>query len=1048
MTIRARRGRSRRPGLERLEGRALLNASIDIADDGSIVYRTDPAAPQSLLVSTTGGVYTFAVNPGEPPIDVTNNSSLVVTGDGTRTVTVANPSGGIRIEAASAGQTIRVRSTALPMVIDLQADSERVILGDDQGAGAVGLRALAASITVASASTFTSNSLTVDDGAATYGPGVRPTYRITSTAIAAPSATGFVGVSYTGLARVTLKGTSAASVDSPLYLVTGTAGGVVTTIDGSAGPASRDFSVVGTSSSPGSMLRLLSAGSANLYVSSMDSPVYFNAGNGRSTVQVEAVRGGASYGLDSDLVLNGGGGTIDVQVSNFWNTGARRGNPNWALGLASPTSPYAVMRDSTNPNVGGLFFRPGEVHSLGLNATGNRGASLLVDFRDGDPLPTGSAPASNAPRSGLTYVGAAGLGAGAGYALAFVGSPPAGAFASQAHTAFPLYRGQIEMVAADGGTRRVAYQLDPAAPLFDDSAAVESYRWFYDIMNGGNVPPETDSTLGVIDSLSTVIQGQGLMLREANPAVRLARYFVAGKTDVRISRGWSLGTVTTVLDYSPERLTNPDGTTTIPPVVGLSTLMIDDASPQSTPNDDVVQLHAAPPGTSIFVVQNFGADSAYVRLTGLEGVIGVGLDAGTSSTEGQPDTDTLYIDAGGLRLGAANIVGLGPNAIQIPALAPESATVSARNYEEVRVANSSAPMFEARPTAIAATAQVPLVDVTAGILIATIPGLTFAGLTATIAWGDGTASLGIIQAVPGSPGTYRVIGSHTYGRSGVFTPVIRLSGTSDARTVVSNVGVTFEVSGTSGTTAPAPSLGVFLTPGSDSGVSSSDLITNVVRPTFVGASGSPGARIDLYAAARGGGPLIPLGSTTADASGGWAITAAAPLIDGDYTIQAVSTTASTAANGTANLAGPLRIDTLGPRVWGVAVDPLARAVQIYIRDHGGAGDAGSALFAAELPGNYVFGPMGVQSVQTAPPWPATATVVTLRTARPIRQGAHTLTILSGRNLATGQGIFDAAGNPLDGAYAGSFPSGGANTARDFRARLTIRNNRLASILPA
>jgi hypothetical protein len=321
-------------------------------------------------------------------------------------------------------------------------------------------------------------------------------------------------------------------------------------------------------------------------------------------------------------------------------------------------------------------------------------------------------------------------------------------------------------------------------------------------------------------------------------------------------------------------------------------------------------------------------------------------------------------------------------------------------------------------------------------------------MTAVIAWGDNTASYGTIQAVPGSPGTYRVIGSHTYSSSGVFTPRIRLTGTSDAKSIVSGVSVTFQVTDSSGTTATPPALGVFLTPGSDSGVSSSDLLTNVVRPTFVGASGSPGARIDLYAAARGGGSLIPLGSTTADVAGSWAITSAATLIDGDYTIQAVSTTASTAPNGTANLSGPLRIDTLGPRVWGVVVDPLAREVRIAIRDRGGAGDAGSALYAADVLGNYAFGPGGLQSVLTAPPWPATSTVVTLRTARPIPAGAYTLTILAGRDLATGQGIFDYAGNPLDGAFAGNFPTGGSNTGRDFLARLMLRGNRLVSIRPA
>ena len=1047
--------------MESLEGRALLNASIDIAADGSVVYRTDPAAAQSLLLTTSGGVYTFAVDPGGPAIDVTSNAAgLVVTGSGSNTVTVAGPSVGMRIEAASAGQTIRVRSTALPTVIVLQADSERVILGDDQSAGSGGLRALAAPITVSStASTFTSNTLTVDDGPAAYDPGVTPTYTLTSTAVASATATGFGGINYSGVSALTLKGTSDATAGSPLYLVTGTAGGVATTIDATAGPASRDFSIVGTSSSATSRLTLLSAGSANVYASSIDSPVFFNAGAGRSTVRIEAVRGGA-YGLDSDLVLQGGGGTIDVQLSNFWNTGVRRGNPNWALGFdPDSTSPFAALRDSTNPNVGGLYFRPAEVHSLGLNAAGNVGASLLVDFRNGDPLPSGAAAgAEDDPRAGLTYVGAAGVGAGAGYALAFVGAPPEGAFSTEAHTAFPLYRGLIELTDAGGAVRNVAYQLDAAAPLLDDTATVASYRWFYDIMNGSvdgvrtlpngsTVSAVIDSTLNVTASASAVIEGQGLLLAEANANAYLARYLVAGKSNLRLLRGWSYGAVTTVVDYTPEPVGEEGEEPVIPPVVGLATLSVEDASPAEAPTADVVRLNAAPPGASVFILQNAGADSAIIKLTGLDGVTSVGLDGGTSSTDGEPDEDTLYIDADGLNLSPSSFIGLGAGAFQIPALSPESAPVSARNYEGVQVFNSSTPTFQEQPTALAATAYVPLTNVTAGVLRVTLPGLTLAGFTATIAWGDGTASAGTIQAVPGSPGTYRVIGSHTYARSGVFTPTITLSGTSPAVTEVSGVPVTYQVLGSSGSVATPPSLGVALTPGSDSGVSSSDRLTNVVRPTFAGASGAAGARIDLYAASPSGGALIPLGSTTADASGAWTITSAATLADGDYTIQAVSTTAADAANGTATLAGPLRIDTLGPRVWGVTVAGLAREVRVSIRDRGGAGDAGSALYAIDVPGNYAFASAGVLAVLAAPPSPSTGTVVTLRTGR-IRNGAYALTVLAGRNLATGQGIFDYAGNPLDGAFSGSFPSGGSNTGQDFRARVTVRGNRATSIRPA
>ena len=1010
---RARRGRPRRPGVELLEGRTLLNASIDVAADGSLVYTTDPTTPQSLSVSVENGVYTFAVDPADPVIVVTSNDAhLVVSGSGSTTVTVADPAVGMRIEAASAGQTIRVRSTGLPTVVDLAADSERVFLG----AGPDGLRGLVGAVTVASTSpAFTSNSLTVDDGSAAYDPGVSPTYALTSTTIASPTAVGFGGIAYSGLATLTLKGTSNATADAALYQVAGTAGGVATTID---------------------------------------------AGGGHAVVQVDSTRG-ANFGLNSNLTLQGGGGAIDVQVANFRNPGTPSGNPNWTLGFdPDAPSPFASLRDATNPNLGGLFFRPAEVHSLSVDAAGNRGASLLVDFSQGDPLPSGAAAGNpDDPQPGLTYVGAAGVGTGARYALAFTGTPPSGAFASEAHTVFPLYGGQIVWTEAGGATRNVAYRLQPSASLVDDSATAASYSWFYDIMhgavdgqrtlpNGAVVSAKVDSTLVVGAATSTVTEGWGLGLAEANANAFLARYLVTGKTDVALRRGWSLGAVATVLNYAP---TLEDGTAPapgeVPPVVGLATLTIEDVSPPDQPTADVVQIAAAPPATSIFVRQNGGADTAIVKLTGLDGVLGVSLDGGTSNgPDGQPDKDALQIDADGLNLGPAGFVGLGPGAIQIPALSSLTATVTARNYEDVQVFNSSTPTFQTQPRAIAATAQVPLSNVVAGVLTVTLPGLTFAGMTPVIAWGDGQFSVGSVQAIPGMPGVFQVIGSHTYSRSGVFTPIIHMQGTSPAQTTVSDVPVTFQVAGASGTAATPPAVGVVLTPGSDSGISSSDLLTNVTRPTFAGTA-APGTWINLYAAERGGGGLILLGWTVADASGSWTIPSMVVLADGDYTIQAVSFSASSPANGVADLAGPLRIDTLGPVVWGVTVNPVGREVRIDVRDRGGAGDSGSAVYAANVAGNYAFTPAGVSSVLTAPPYPATSMIVSLRTIRPIRPAVHALTVLAGRDLATGLGIFDAAGNPLDGSFNGRFPSGGANAGQNFVAQLVIHGNRVVALRP-
>ncbi|WP_165250482.1 Ig-like domain-containing protein [Paludisphaera soli] len=1067
---RGMRREGRRPGLERLEGRALLNASIDIAADGSLIYRTDPGAVESLLVSRAGGVYTFAVDPANNPIDVTSNAAgLAVTGSGGRTVTVTGPST-LRIEARADGQTIRVRSTGVATQVVLQADSERVILGDDQAAGSGGIQALAGPITVSAAVGSEMNSLLVADGPAAYDAGSRPSYVVSAGTITSNDPTvqsRFAGITYAGVSTLTLRGTTVTTVGTPLYVVQDTADGVATTIDASAGPATRDISVLGTSSVATSRLTLISSGTSNVGVASIDAPVTFIGNGGRASIRLESVRGG-NYGIDSDfVVINGSGGGVDLAVGNFFNLGAPRGTTNWFLGFAPGSTEYVALRDADNPAVGGLFFRPGEAHSLGVDARGNRGASLMVDLRNGDPLPF--APPNGRPgepTGGFTYVGAAANHPGSPYALSLVGSPTSGPFASAVHRAFPYYRGQIEL--ADGGsTRNIAYQLSAGAPVLDDSSNVADYRWFYDIMHGAvdgvRTRPDgttesaiVESDLGVTAGGIAIGGGQSLSVRERNANVPLARYLFSGKNALRIQRGWSLGGVTTTVDYQPTPEVDADGLPVIPPVAGLASLYVTDESPASQPTNDVVRLQNLPPAAAAYVDQGYGDDAGIVSLSGAVGATLVSF-AGASNTPPTPTVggDVLYIDAGRRRIESSTFQVVAPGVLRIPALSPDDAPLTLGGYEEVQVFNSSAPTFTIQPVSIPATARVPLVDVTAGVLTASIAGFSPGGLSAVIAWGDGTGSSGRIEAVPGAPGTYRVVGTHAYTVSGVFSPRIILSGAGTATSTVSGVEVVFQVTGTSGTAAPAPALAGRLAAASDSGVSDSDRLTNVVRPTFQGTSATPGAWIAVYATPAGGtAPQIYLGATVADAAGSWSVASIATLPDGAYTVQATSASTSTWANGLANLADPLVIDTIGPRVWGVSLAALRGEVIAELRDFGGQADSGVGLDLNRLRDLASYGfaadrgaTIPLTSVLVAPGSTNRSQTVTLRPASArLRNGAYVLTVRSSAGSPTA-GVRDLAGNPLDGAFAGTFPSGGANTGRDFRARLDLFNNRLRSIRP-
>jgi hypothetical protein len=123
-------------------------------------------------------------------------------------------------------------------------------------------------------------------------------------------------------------------------------------------------------------------------------------------------------------------------------------------------------------------------------------------------------------------------------------------------------------------------------------------------------------------------------------------------------------------------------------------------------------------------------------------------------------------------------------------------------------------------------------------------------------------------------------------------------------------------------------------------------------------------------------------------------------------------------------------------------------VVVSVRDAGGVADAGTGLDFGSVTdaASYAFsrqaGPMRigpppapreVTSVVAAPPFrtaPQRVTVV-IDGGRPIRRGGYLFTVLAG-------GVRDGAGNPLQGAFNGRFPTRGAG---DFNARFGILHGR-------
>ena len=136
------------------------------------------------------------------------------------------------------------------------------------------------------------------------------------------------------------------------------------------------------------------------------------------------------------------------------------------------------------------------------------------------------------------------------------------------------------------------------------------------------------------------------------------------------------------------------------------------------------------------------------------------------------------------------------------------------------------------------------------------------------------------------------------------------SGTSYTLAVRSTLGSWVSSTSTSLTTstaaAPAPAAPA-LTAASDTGVSSTDGITNDTTPTLTGAkaTGLGGAQITVLDGSVG------VATTTAAADGSWTVTLANPLSEGSHLVTAVASL-NGGDRGTASAATTVRVDTTAP----------------------------------------------------------------------------------------------------------------------------------------
>jgi large repetitive protein len=318
----------------------------------------------------------------------------------------------------------------------------------------------------------------------------------------------------------------------------------------------------------------------------------------------------------------------------------------------------------------------------------------------------------------------------------------------------------------------------------------------------------------------------------------------------------------------------------------------------------------------------------------------------------------------------------------------------------------------------------------------------------TIDWGDGTPlSLGSVTQ-PGGAGTaFIVSGTHTYATAGVNGGI----GQYPITVAVHDVGgSTLNISNTANVADVPLVVTGKLNPASDSGVSDSDNITNVVQPNFIGTTNQPNATVDLYATVSGGAPVL-IGQGVSSANDAWSITSNQALATGTYVITAIAVDqfGHTISPDTA-IVPDLVIDAVPPVITAASFDRFDDTVTVTYQDNLSGLDfanIGNGAFyhlsakplSSKVPVPKLLLPTAITITPAASPTsPVTVTVV-FNHGHTVRGGSYLIVIDSG----TGDnGVQDIAGNALDGNFYGSFPTGDSLAGGNFAASISTFHNHI------
>ena len=421
---------------------------------------------------------------------------------------------------------------------------------------------------------------------------------------------------------------------------------------------------------------------------------------------------------------------------------------------------------------------------------------------------------------------------------------------------------------------------------------------------------------------------------------------------------------------------------------------------------------------------------------------GSATTTGTITSQGTPDGTVFSV--------------FGNHTYANPGTYPTTVTITNLNNNAIAIAPGQAVIADA---ALTPTAAQPTVSTNEAVAFSgPVGSFTDADPSATIGefthvmiyWGDGTPATAGTITQPGGDGTaFIVSGTHTYADAGVNGGIGHYPITID----VSDIdGVSTTINNTANVADVPLTVAGKLNPASDSGISDSDDITNVVQPNFLGTTNQPFATISLYATATGSSTPVLIGTGVSNASDAWSITSDQALADGGYTITAVAVDAfGQTVSSPTTIVPNLVIDTVGPKVTGMSFDPSRGRIVVTFQDFGGANNAGAGLDAASLidAANYQFttvhhprvGKYVMNVISDVPGTTAGTQTVTLSIngGKSIKGKWYFFTIFAASSSNV-SGVRDIAGNALDGEFYGYFPSGNNIPGGNYVAQLTAMHH--------